>query len=147
MPRVRRLAGILAGRARRGFDPDDLAQAGAVALCEAAVLFDPAKGTLWQYAGVRVWGSMVDQVRGEWRETLHVELPDEGPVAPPSLFEKVRISQAIARLPVTQRRIVRLVSVERGTRRDAAKRLRITEKYAGQVLKRAKIRLRLELAA
>lgn len=147
LPRVRRLARILAGRARRGFDSADLEQVGAIALCEAAASFDPAQGSLWRYAQARVWGSMVDQVRGDWRETLHVKLPEDGPVAPHSLFERARISQAIERLPVTQRRIVRLVSVERTTRRDAARRLRITEQYAGQVLKRAKVRLREALAA
>ena len=61
---VRRIAHHLAARLPSGVDIDDLMQAGMIGLLEASKNFDANKGASFDtYAGIRIRGSMLDEVR------------------------------------------------------------------------------------
>jgi RNA polymerase sigma factor for flagellar operon FliA len=63
-PLVKRIANHLRGRLPGGVDQDDLIQVGLIALLEAARQYSPAKGASFEtYAGIRVRGAMLDEVR------------------------------------------------------------------------------------
>lgn len=67
-PLVKRIANHLRGRLPDGVDQDDLIQVGLIALLEAARQYSPAKGASFEtYAGIRVRGAMLDEVRSsDW---------------------------------------------------------------------------------
>jgi len=67
-PLVNRIANRLRGRLPDGVDRDDLIQVGMIALLEAARHYSPAKGASFEtYAGIRVRGAMLDEVRSiDW---------------------------------------------------------------------------------
>lgn len=67
-PLVKRIANHLRGRLPEGVDADDLIQVGLIALLEAARQYTPAKGASFEtYAGIRVRGAMLDEVRNtDW---------------------------------------------------------------------------------
>ncbi|MDH4022912.1 MAG: RNA polymerase sigma factor FliA [Gammaproteobacteria bacterium] len=67
-PLVKRIANYLRGRLPDGVDQDDLIQVGLIALLEAARQYSPAKGASFEtYAGIRVRGAMLDEVRSsDW---------------------------------------------------------------------------------
>jgi RNA polymerase sigma factor FliA len=67
-PLVKRIANHLRGRLPEGVDQDDLIQVGLIALLEAARNYSPAKGASFEtYAGIRVRGAMLDEVRNtDW---------------------------------------------------------------------------------
>ncbi|MDP2325977.1 MAG: RNA polymerase sigma factor FliA [Gammaproteobacteria bacterium] len=67
-PLVKRIANHLRGRLPEGVDQDDLIQVGLIALLEAARQYSPAKGASFEtYAGIRVRGAMLDEVRSsDW---------------------------------------------------------------------------------
>jgi RNA polymerase sigma factor for flagellar operon FliA len=67
-PLVKRIANHLRGRLPEGVDQDDLIQVGLIALLEAARQYSPAKGASFEtYAGIRVRGAMLDEVRNtDW---------------------------------------------------------------------------------
>ncbi len=67
-PLVKRIAHHLMGRLPRTVQVDDLIQAGMMGLLEAAKNFDPSKGASFNtYAGIRIRGSMLDEVRrNDW---------------------------------------------------------------------------------
>jgi len=65
---VKRIAYHLLGRLPPAIQIEDLVQAGMVALIEAAQKFDASKGASFEtYAGIRIRGAMIDEVRkGDW---------------------------------------------------------------------------------
>lgn len=65
---VRRIAHHLAGRLPATVVVEDLIQAGMIGLLDAARKFDYSKGASFEtYAGIRIRGAMIDEVRrGEW---------------------------------------------------------------------------------
>jgi RNA polymerase sigma factor FliA len=67
-PLVKRIANHLRGRLPEGVDQDDLIQVGLMALLDAARQYSPAKGASFEtYAGIRVRGAMLDEVRNtDW---------------------------------------------------------------------------------
>ncbi|WP_417583402.1 RNA polymerase sigma factor FliA [Nitrincola sp.] len=67
-PLVKRIAQHLLARLPSSVVLDDLVQAGMIGLLEAARKFDPGKGASFEtYAGIRIRGSIIDEVRrGDW---------------------------------------------------------------------------------
>lgn len=67
-PLVKRIAHHLLGRLPASVQVDDLIQAGVIGLLEAARNYDASKGASFEtYAGIRIRGSMIDEVRrGDW---------------------------------------------------------------------------------
>jgi RNA polymerase sigma factor for flagellar operon FliA len=67
-PLVKRIANHLKGRLPDGVDLDDLIQVGLIALLEAARHYSSEKGASFEtYAGIRVRGAMLDEVRSnDW---------------------------------------------------------------------------------
>lgn len=65
---VKRIAYHLLGRLPDSVQLDDLIQAGMIGLLEAARKYDGSKGASFEtYAGIRIRGSMLDEVRnGDW---------------------------------------------------------------------------------
>lgn len=65
---VKRIAFHLLGRLPDSVQVDDLIQAGMVGLLEAAQKYDGSKGASFEtYAGIRIRGSMIDEMRrGDW---------------------------------------------------------------------------------
>jgi RNA polymerase sigma factor for flagellar operon FliA len=65
---VKRIAHHLMGRLPDSVQVDDLIQAGMIGLLEAAKNFDTDKGASFEtYAGIRIRGSMLDEIRkGDW---------------------------------------------------------------------------------
>lgn len=65
---VKRIAQHLLARLPSSVVLDDLVQAGMIGLLEAARKFDPSKGASFEtYAGIRIRGSIIDEVRrGDW---------------------------------------------------------------------------------
>jgi len=65
---VKRIAHHLISRLPSSVQPDDLIQSGMIGLLEAASKYDPAKGASFEtYAGIRIRGSMLDEIRkGDW---------------------------------------------------------------------------------
>ncbi|MCW9012388.1 MAG: RNA polymerase sigma factor FliA [Gammaproteobacteria bacterium] len=81
---VKRIAYHLISRLPSSVQVDDMVQAGMVGLIEAAKHYDPTQGASFEtYAGIRVRGAMLDEVRhGDW--------------SPRSLHRKMReLNQAI----------------------------------------------------
>lgn len=63
---VKRIAWHLAGRLPAGIEVDDLVQAGMIGLLEAASCYQPDKGASFEtFAGLRIRGAMLDQLRRE----------------------------------------------------------------------------------
>ena len=61
---VKRIAQHLIARLPSSVDIDDLMQSGMVGLLEAANNFDPTRGASFEtYAGIRIRGSMLDDIR------------------------------------------------------------------------------------
>lgn len=86
-PLVKRIAYHLAGRLPKSVQPQDLIQAGMIGLIEAARHYDPSQGASFEtYAGIRVRGAMLDEVRrGDW--------------TPRSVHRKAReMAQAVSRI-------------------------------------------------
>lgn len=67
-PLVKRIAHHLIARLPPSVQLDDLIQAGMLGLLEAAGKYDPSKGASFEtYAGIRIRGAMVDEMRrGDW---------------------------------------------------------------------------------
>ena len=67
-PLVKRIAYHLKGRLPDTVQVDDLIQAGMLGLLEAAKNFDATQGASFEtYAGIRIRGSMLDEIRlGDW---------------------------------------------------------------------------------
>ncbi|MGF1547901.1 MAG: RNA polymerase sigma factor FliA [Thiotrichales bacterium] len=67
-PLVKRIAHHLSGRLPDNVQVADLIQAGMIGLMEAVRQFDPTQGASFEtYAGIRVRGAMLDEVRGsDW---------------------------------------------------------------------------------
>ena len=67
-PLVKRIAYHLMGRLPASVIVDDLIQAGMIGLLEAAKKYDVSKGASFEtYAGIRIRGSIIDEVRrGDW---------------------------------------------------------------------------------
>jgi RNA polymerase sigma factor for flagellar operon FliA len=67
-PLVKRIAHHLMARLPSSVVLDDLIQAGMLGLLEAAKKYEPSKGASFEtYAGIRIRGSMMDEVRrGDW---------------------------------------------------------------------------------
>ncbi|MEX1056294.1 MAG: sigma-70 family RNA polymerase sigma factor, partial [Natronospirillum sp.] len=65
---VKRIAHHLMARLPDSVQVDDLIQAGMIGLLEAAKNYDRSKGATFEtYAGIRIRGSMLDEVRkGDW---------------------------------------------------------------------------------
>ncbi|WP_420093163.1 RNA polymerase sigma factor FliA [Bacterioplanes sanyensis] len=65
---VKRIAHHLLGRLPDSVQLDDLLQAGMIGLLEAARKYDGTKGASFEtYAGIRIRGSMLDEIRrGDW---------------------------------------------------------------------------------
>ncbi|OYV55628.1 MAG: RNA polymerase sigma factor FliA, partial [Legionella sp. 21-45-4] len=65
---VKRIAYHVLGRLPRSIQLDDLIQAGMVGLLEAAANYDETKGASFEtYAGIRIKGHMLDEVRrNDW---------------------------------------------------------------------------------
>lgn len=65
---VKRIAHHLRGRLPDSVQVDDLIQAGMIGLIEAARKYDGGKGASFEtYAGIRIRGSMLDEIRrGDW---------------------------------------------------------------------------------
>lgn len=86
-PLVKRIAYHLMSKLPPSVQVDDLIQSGMIGLLEAAKNYDASQGASFEtYAGIRVRGSMLDEIRkGDW--------------APRSLHRKVReIAKAVAEL-------------------------------------------------
>ena len=63
-PLVKRIAYHLLARLPASVQADDLIQAGLIGLLEAARHFDPSQGAAFEtYAGIRVRGAMLDEIR------------------------------------------------------------------------------------
>ncbi|MGK0440705.1 MAG: RNA polymerase sigma factor for flagellar operon FliA [Pseudohongiellaceae bacterium] len=67
-PLVKRIAHHILARMPASVQVDDLIQAGLIGLLEAARNYDTSKGASFEtYAGIRIRGSMIDDVRrGDW---------------------------------------------------------------------------------
>jgi RNA polymerase sigma factor for flagellar operon FliA len=67
-PMVKRIAHHLIGRLPKNIQVDDLIQAGMIGLLEAASKYDTSKGASFEtYAGIRIRGTMLDEVRkNDW---------------------------------------------------------------------------------
>lgn len=67
-PLVKRIALHLLGRLPDSVQLDDLMQAGMIGLLEAAAKYDPSRGASFEtYAGIRIRGAIVDEIRrGDW---------------------------------------------------------------------------------
>ena len=67
-PLVKRIAHHLQARLPSSVQVDDLIQAGLIGLLEASRNYDASKGASFEtYAGIRIRGSMIDEVRrGDW---------------------------------------------------------------------------------
>ncbi|WP_319941614.1 RNA polymerase sigma factor FliA [Aestuariirhabdus haliotis] len=67
-PLVKRIAHHLAARLPASVQVDDLIQSGMIGLLEAARKYDGSKGAAFEtYAGIRIRGAMLDEVRkGDW---------------------------------------------------------------------------------
>lgn len=67
-PLVKRIAHHLLARLPSNIIVDDLIQAGMIGLLEAAKKYDASKGASFEtYAGIRIRGSIIDEVRrGDW---------------------------------------------------------------------------------
>ncbi len=67
-PLVKRIAYHLMGRLPASVVVDDLIQSGMIGLLEAAKKYDASKGASFEtYAGIRIRGSIIDEVRrGDW---------------------------------------------------------------------------------
>jgi RNA polymerase sigma factor for flagellar operon FliA len=67
-PLVKRIANHLRARLPDGIEVDDLVQVGLMALLDAARQYSPAKGASFEtYAGIRIRGAMLDEVRAtDW---------------------------------------------------------------------------------
>lgn len=67
-PLVKRIAHHLMARLPSTVVLDDLVQSGMIGLLEAAGKYDPSKGASFEtYAGIRIRGSIIDEVRrGDW---------------------------------------------------------------------------------
>lgn len=67
-PLVKRIAHHLISRMPSSVQADDLMQAGMIGLLEASGKYDPGKGASFEtYAGIRIRGSMLDEIRkGDW---------------------------------------------------------------------------------
>lgn len=67
-PLVKRIAHHLLARLPSSVQVDDLIQSGMIGLLEAARNYDASKGASFEtYAGIRIRGSMIDEVRrGDW---------------------------------------------------------------------------------
>ena len=65
---VKRIAHHLVSRLPSSVQPDDLIQSGMLGLLEAASKYDASKGASFEtYAGIRIRGSMLDEIRkGDW---------------------------------------------------------------------------------
>lgn len=65
---VKRIAHHLKGRLPPSVQVDDLIQSGMIGLMEAAKKYEPSKGASFEtYAGIRIRGSMLDEIRkGDW---------------------------------------------------------------------------------
>ena len=95
-PLVKRIAYHLIGRLPPNTQPDDLIQAGMIGLLEAARNYDAGQGASFEtYAGIRVRGAMLDEVRrNDW--------------APRSVHRKVRaLSEAVSRVESSKGRNAR----------------------------------------
>ncbi len=95
-PLVKRIAYHLIGRLPASVQPDDLMQAGMIGLLEAARNYDPGQGASFEtYAGIRIRGAMLDEVRrNDW--------------APRSVHRKVRVlSEAVNRVESSKGRDAR----------------------------------------
>lgn len=68
VPLVKRIAYHLKGRLPDSVQVDDLIQAGMLGLLEAAKNYDASQGACFEtYAGIRIRGSMLDEIRtGDW---------------------------------------------------------------------------------
>jgi len=76
---VKRIAWHLAARLPASVDIDDLVQAGVIGLIEAARNFQGDRGASFEtYAGIRIRGSMVDELRrGDWApRSVHRRMRD-----------------------------------------------------------------------
>ena len=97
---VRRIAHHLAARLPASVEIDDLIQAGMIGLLDAARHYDGTAGASFEtYAGIRIRGAMVDELRsGDW--------------APRSVHRKVReATEALRSLEQERGRAVREVDV------------------------------------
>jgi RNA polymerase sigma factor for flagellar operon FliA len=67
-PLVKKIAHHLSARLPSSIQIDDLIQAGMIGLLEASRKYDPSLGASFEtYAGIRIRGSMMDEVRkGDW---------------------------------------------------------------------------------
>jgi RNA polymerase sigma factor for flagellar operon FliA len=67
-PLVKRIAHHLTARVPRGVQVDDLIQAGMIGLLEALKSYDDSQGASFEtYAGIRIRGAMLDEVRrNDW---------------------------------------------------------------------------------
>jgi RNA polymerase sigma factor for flagellar operon FliA len=67
-PLVKRIAHHLLARLPSTVVLDDLVQSGMIGLLEAAAKYDPSKGASFEtYAGIRIRGAIIDEVRrGDW---------------------------------------------------------------------------------
>lgn len=95
-PLVKRIAYHLMGRLPSSVQVEDLIQAGMIGLLEAAKNYDASQGASFEtYAGIRIRGSMLDEIRkGDW--------------APRSLHRKVReITAAVRAIEAEQGRDAR----------------------------------------
>ena len=93
---VARIAHHLKGRLPETVEVDDLIQAGMIGLIEAARNYDTSHGASFEtYAGIRVRGAMIDEVRrSDW--------------APRSVHRKIRaVSDAISQVEAEQGRDAR----------------------------------------
>ena len=93
---VKRIAYHLIARLPSSVQPDDLMQAGMIGLLEAARNYDAGRGASFEtYAGIRVRGAMLDEVRrNDW--------------APRSVHRKVRaLSEAVGRVESSKGRDAR----------------------------------------
>ncbi|MBP6382225.1 MAG: RNA polymerase sigma factor FliA [Pseudomonadales bacterium] len=67
-PLVRRIAHHLLARLPSSVDVEDLIQSGMIGLLEAAASYDASRGASFEtFAGIRIRGAMIDEVRrGDW---------------------------------------------------------------------------------
>lgn len=93
LPLVKRIAYHLVSRLPASVQVDDLIQAGLIGLMDAAAHYDPAQGASFEtYAGIRVRGAMLDEIRRyDW--------------VPRSVHRKARaVAQAMREVEQTQGR-------------------------------------------
>lgn len=130
----------------RGPDADDLLQEARLALCEAALRWDPERAAFATYVWRRARGAALDALRRARRDPAYV--PDGAELRePPDPAEREDLRRALAELPPRRRLVLRLFCEEGWGLERAARLLGVSKARVCQIRREAleALRRRLEV--